>query len=33
LTIAGNEPGNAAWPTGFERSQANQTRVFVFTKQ
>lgn len=33
LTIAGNEPGNAAWPTGFERSQVNQTRVFVFTKQ
>ena len=33
LTIAGNEPGNAAWPTGFERSATNQVRVFVFHKQ
>jgi uncharacterized protein (TIGR03067 family) len=33
LTIAINEPGNAAVPTGFERSAVSQTRVMVFSKQ
>jgi RNA polymerase sigma factor (sigma-70 family) len=32
LTIAGNEPGVDATPTGFERSAENRVRVFVFTK-
>jgi uncharacterized protein (TIGR03067 family) len=33
LTIAANEPGDAAVPTAFERGGINQARTFVFTKQ
>ena len=31
LTLAGNEPGDEAAPTGFETK--NRSRVFVFTRQ
>jgi uncharacterized protein (TIGR03067 family) len=33
LTIACNEPGNAAMPTGFDRNAVSQTRILVFSKQ
>ncbi len=33
LTIAVNEPGEDAVPSGFERSAANRARAFVFNKQ
>ena len=33
LTLAGNEPGNEAVPTAFERSSTSQTRAFVLTRQ
>ena len=33
LTIAVNEPGDVAVPTGFERSAVSQTRLMVLSKQ
>ena len=33
LTMAGNEPGNEAVPTAFERDRTSQTRAFVFNRQ
>lgn len=33
LTIAGNEPGDEAVPTGFERNASSRARVFAFTRR